>query len=59
MIFPCGFKTLFNTINRIGTGTITNKELTLFYITFLGAGKLGEDILTTLADQSHTVVKKL
>jgi hypothetical protein len=49
-------KTLFDTINRSGTGIITNKELKLFYTAFLDAGKLGEDALTTLAEISYNAM---
>ena len=46
-------KTLFHTINRSGSGNISQKELTLFYTAFLDAGKLGDAALFTLADKSY------
>ena len=49
-------KTLFDTINRSGSGIITQKELKLFYTAFLDAGKHGDDALTTLADKSYNAM---
>ena len=49
-------KTLFDTINRSGTGIITKKELKLFYTAFLDAGKLDDDALTILADKSYNAM---
>ena len=40
-------KTLFDTINRSGSGVITKQELKLFYTAFIDAGKLGQNILFT------------
>ena len=49
-------KTLFDTINRSGSGIITKKELKLFYTAFLDAGKLGDDALTELTDKSYNAM---
>ena len=38
-------KTLFDTINRSGTGVITKQELNLFYTAFLGTNKQQLDSL--------------
>ena len=37
-------KTLFDTINRSGSGVISKKELKLFYTAFIDAGKLGAEL---------------
>ena len=49
-------KTLFDTINRSGSGIISKKELKLFYTAFLDAGKLGDDALTALAEKSYNAM---
>ena len=49
-------KTLFDTINRSGSGIISKKELKLFYTAFLDAGKLGDDALTELTDKSYNAM---
>ena len=43
---------IFDTLNRSGTGVITNKELKLCYTAFLDA----EDGLTTLAEKSYNAM---
>ena len=49
-------KTLFDTINRSGSGVITKKELKLFYTAFLDAGRLGEKKLGELTDKSFSAM---
>ena len=49
-------KTLFDTINRSGSGVITKKELKLFYTAFLDAGRLGEKKLGELTDKSYSAM---
>jgi hypothetical protein len=49
-------KTLFDTINRSGSGVISKKELKLFYTAFLDAGRLGERKLTELTDKSYSAM---
>ena len=49
-------KTLFDTINRSGSGAISKTELQLFYTAFLDVGKLGEDKINQLADQSFSAM---
>ena len=49
-------KTLFDTINRSGSGVITKKELKLFYTAFIDAGKLGDEALTTLTEKSYNAM---
>ena len=49
-------KTLFDTINRSGTGVITKKELKLFYTAFIDAGKLGDEALTALTEKSYNAM---
>ena len=49
-------KTLFETINRTGSGVISKKELKLFYTAFLDAGKLGDEALTDLTDKSYSAM---
>ena len=46
-------KTLFDTINRSGSGVITKEELKLFYTAFLDAGKMQEDALIQLTEKSY------
>ena len=49
-------KTLFDTINRSGSGVITKKELKLFYTAFLDAGKMEERALIQLTDKSFSAM---
>ena len=49
-------KTLFDTINRSASGTISKKELKLFYTAFLDAGKLGDEALTELTEKSYNAM---
>jgi hypothetical protein len=49
-------KTLFDTINRSGSGVISKNELKLFYTAFLDAGKLEEEALVRLTDQSFNAM---
>ena len=49
-------KTLFDTINRSGSGVITKKELKLFYTAFLDAGKMKEEDLEDLSDKSYSAM---
>ena len=49
-------KTLFDTINRSGTGVITKKELKLFYTAFIDAGKLGDTALNALTEKSYNAM---
>jgi len=49
-------KTLFDTINRSGSGIISRKELKLFYTAFLDSGKLGDDALGALAEKSYNAM---
>ena len=49
-------KTLFDTINRRSSGTITKNELTLFYTAFSDAGKLGEIQLMELTEKSYNAM---
>ena len=49
-------KTLFDTINRSGSGIISSTELKLFYTAFLDAGKLGDNALTSLATRSYNAM---
>ena len=45
-------KTLFDTINRSGSGVISKNELQLFYTAFLDVGKLGEDKINQVTEES-------
>lgn len=49
-------KTLFDTINRSGTGIITKNELKLFYTAFIDTGKLSDEALTTLTEKSYNAM---
>ena len=49
-------KTLFDTINRSGSGVITKKELKLFYTAFLDAGKMEDDALIELTNKSYSAM---
>jgi hypothetical protein len=49
-------KTLFDTINRSCSGTITKNELKLFYTAFLDAGRLGDIKLTELTEKSYNAM---
>ena len=49
-------KTLFDTINRSGSGIVSKKELKLFYTAFLDAGKMEEDALVLLTDKSYSAM---
>ena len=49
-------KTLFDTINRSGSGIVSKKELKLFYTAFLDAGKMEEDALVVLTDKSYSAM---
>ena len=49
-------KTLFDTINRSGSGVITKNELKLFYTGFLEAGRLGEKKLGEMTDKSYSAM---
>ena len=43
-------KTLFDTINRSGSGAISKQELKLFYTAFIDCGKLSDAALTSLTE---------
>ena len=49
-------KTLFDTINRSGSGVVSKKELKLFYTAFLDAGKMKEEALVLLTDRSYNAM---
>ena len=49
-------KTLFDTINRSGSGVVSKKELKLFYTAFLDAGKMKEEALVLLTDRSYSAM---
>ena len=49
-------KTIFDTMNRSGTGVITKKELKLFYTAFIDAGKLGDTALNALTEKSYNAM---
>ena len=49
-------KTLFDTINRSGSGVITKTELQLFYTAFLDVGKLGEDKIGQVTEESFSAI---
>ena len=49
-------KTLFDTINRSGSGIVSKKELKLFYTAFLDAGKMKEEALVLLTDRSYSAM---
>ena len=49
-------KTLFDTINRSGSGVVSKKELKLFYTAFLDAGKMEEEALVLLTDRSYSAM---
>ena len=49
-------KTLFDTINRSGSGVVSKKELKLFYTAFLDAGKMNEEALVLLTDRSYSAM---
>jgi hypothetical protein len=46
-------KTLFDTINRSGTGNISKNELQLFYTAFLDVGTLGEKKIHEITDKAY------
>ena len=43
-------KTLFDTINRSGSGIISKNELKLFFTAFLDLGKLGDDKINHITE---------
>ena len=49
-------KTLFDTINRSASGSISKKELKLFYTAFIDAGKLGDEALNELTEKSYNAM---
>ena len=49
-------KTLFDTINRSCSGTITKTELKLFYTAFLDAGRLGDGKLMELTEKAYNAM---
>jgi len=46
-------KTLFDTINRSGSGVISKQELRLFYTAFLDVGTLGEEKISSITEESY------
>jgi len=49
-------KTLFDTINRSGSGVISSRELQLFYTGFLDVGKLGEEKIKQITEESFSAM---
>ena len=49
-------KTLFDTINRSGSGVISKRELRLFFTAFLDVGNLGEDKISQVTDESFSAM---
>jgi len=49
-------RTLFDVINRTGTGTITKSELKHFYTAFMDVGKLGDKELDDLTTKSFNAL---
>ncbi|XP_023329203.1 uncharacterized protein LOC111701950 isoform X2 [Eurytemora carolleeae] len=49
-------KTLFDTINRSGTGEISKKELKLFFTAFMDAGRLGDLSLSRETDKAFNAL---
>jgi len=49
-------KTLFDTINRSGSGMISKTELQLFYTAFLDVGKLGGDKIKQVTEESFAAI---
>jgi len=49
-------KTLFDTINRSGTGEISRQELKLFYTAFMDAGRLGDKSLSDLTHKAYNAL---
>jgi hypothetical protein len=49
-------KTLFDTINRSGSGVISKRELQLFFTAFLDVGNLGEDKISQITDESFSAM---
>ena len=46
-------KTLFDTINRSGSGVISKHELKLFFTAFLDLGRLGEEKVKQVTEESY------
>jgi len=49
-------KTLFDTINRSGSGIISKNELRLFYTAFLDVGTLGEEKIWSITEESYSAM---
>ena len=49
-------KTLFDTINRSGSGIISKNELELFFTAFLDLGKLEDKRVERIAKESHAAI---
>ena len=49
-------KTLFDTINRSGSGVITKNELELFFTAFLDVGKLDNKKVESVAKESYSAM---
>ena len=49
-------KTLFDTINRSGSGVISKHELQLFFTAFLDVGKVGEDKIALMTEESFSAM---
>ena len=49
-------KTLFDTINRSGSGVISKQELRLFYTAFLDVGNMGEDKISQLTMEAFSAM---
>ena len=49
-------KTLFDTINRSGSGVISKNELQLFYTAFLDVGKLGGETINQITEESFSAM---
>ena len=49
-------QTLFDTINRSGSGSISKQELKLFYTAFIDCGKLSDAALTAITEKSYNAM---
>ena len=56
MIYQYYPKTLFDTINRSGSGIISKNELELFFTAFLDLGKLDDKRVQSLANESYSAM---
>ena len=56
MWLQCYPKTLFDTINRSGSGIISMHELQLFFTAFLDVGTLGEEKVNQLTKKSYSAM---